>query len=255
MPIKETQIAHKNAKTKELLRTFSELSKKLTFMEAKQSEYENLLQKYCGLMEKNQQLQQMIIYFSQSITGFTLKDLQSIEGNRNLRWNDVYLGMPLPNLFGDDCSFDKMPWSKLPFITKVYDQYDMVGGHAIEECKSEILNEGSEQRMIEQNFEGFDLNSVQENSSLKLPSQLPELARDSWSLISKSPNRFIEDSIEDEPKYFQYFDLSLLKSCTDNDNEGSFDDEKSFDQNSSGYSLIPYNEKTARNSIQQRKMS
>eukprot|EP00826_Nyctotherus_ovalis_P049722 TRINITY_DN6028_c0_g1_i2.p1 TRINITY_DN6028_c0_g1~~TRINITY_DN6028_c0_g1_i2.p1 ORF type:complete len:293 (-),score=64.66 TRINITY_DN6028_c0_g1_i2:58-936(-) len=246
LPFQEAQSAQKDRKTRELLQTLGGLTNKLTALESKENEYENLLQTYCGLMEKNQQLQQMIIYFSQSITGFTLKDLQAIEGNTNLRWNDDYLGMPLLNLFGDNYSFDAMPWSKLPFIAKIYDQFknlsNAVEGPMREEYKSEAIG-GREQRMIE-GSEGFDLNSVQESSSLRLPNQLPELGRDSWSLASKSPNRAIEESIGDEPKYLHCLDIPLLQSLSEKDDEGSgenFDNDKSVDKNPSDNKFLSYN--------------
>lgn len=239
LPFQEAQSVQKDGKTRELLQTLGELTKKLTTLESKESEYENLLQTYCGLMEKNQQLQQMIIYLSQSITGFTLKDLQAIEGNTNLRWNDDYLGMPLLNLFGDNYSFDAKAWSKRPLIAKVYDQLKMVPAQSLsnavegpgrEECKWEAVG-GGEQRMIE-GSEGFDL-----SSSLRLPSQLPELGRDTWSLVSRSPCRPVEDSAEDDPNYLHSLDIPLLQSLSEKDDESggeNLDNDKSADQNPSG---------------------
>ncbi len=58
---------HKKAKSKDMLSTINELSKRLIQLEDKGRDYEDLLRNYRDISEKNQRLEQMLMYFSQAM--------------------------------------------------------------------------------------------------------------------------------------------------------------------------------------------
>ena len=189
---------NKPKSNEELFATLNELTKKLASREEKEKEYESLLRTYKELAERNQQLEQVIIQFSQFVAKEAGISLQPIEDNVEF-WN-LYPGASIYNLLGDNFAFDQFSYGKYPIIVKNNNQHKMVEGPYIEEPKSEILDEDNSDEM---NGSEPDLSSIQENSILKLNTPQMRLPKG---------NLFSDDSLYHEPNYLKSIEFSPKRS-------------------------------------------
>eukprot|EP00826_Nyctotherus_ovalis_P030929 TRINITY_DN2469_c0_g1_i6.p1 TRINITY_DN2469_c0_g1~~TRINITY_DN2469_c0_g1_i6.p1 ORF type:complete len:347 (+),score=109.93 TRINITY_DN2469_c0_g1_i6:170-1210(+) len=119
--------------TDKLLSTLNELNERLIKLESKEDDYEKLMKDYKEIKDRNKQLEQMLLCFSQSLSANARNhfadSIDGIEANGNFNGQNLYASPSIRNLLGDNAyQFGRISTSKLQTMGKFDGQCKMIAG-------------------------------------------------------------------------------------------------------------------------------
>jgi len=204
----EEEAQAKRNSTEQLLSTLNELNKRLEKLEAKEEDYEKLLRDYKEIKDRNKQLEQMLMYFSQSLAATNRNyfketiPVDTIDPNGNFNSQNLYPSPPIRNLLGDNVyQLGKFNTARLPSMGRVENHFKMIEApdKYTEEERIVFSKKSSE-------LEG-DIELLPQTSSPNLPDAFSiEVTPVELSLSPLNPPLEVQE--ECEPRYLSEIELS-----------------------------------------------
>lgn len=191
----------------ELLSTLNELNERLVKLESKEDDYEKLVKDYKEIKERNKQLEQMLLCFSQSLSANARNhfadSIDGIEANGNFNGQNLYASPSIRSLLGDNAyQLGCIAASKLQTVGRA-DQHKMIEGpdkYMEEEKAGAPLKRPAEL--------DADIELAGQSGSPKLVDGSPIILGNVTPVELSPLNPPSEEQVDCEPNYLREIELS-----------------------------------------------